>query len=141
MEVGSLALRYLPFLGFLFVGVAVVYDARTRILRPNRAHGLAVLQAVAGGVMAVAAVTALIVSPDLGLTAQTDMSATRIAAIVYLVAAAVAVVTLVVGFVRPADPRPRRGLTLFAFLLDAAALAVGLFLLSSVPSLQEIASL
>jgi hypothetical protein len=136
VEVGSLALRYLPFLGFLFIGVAVVYDARTRLLRPNGAHGVAILQAVAGGVMSIVSVVAIVVSPDLGLLSTTDMSATRIAAIVYLVAAAVGILTLIVGFARPASPHPRRGLTAFAFALDAGALAIGAYLLISVPSLH-----
>ena len=124
MEVGSLALEYVPFLLFVVIAFVVAFEAQVRLGRASRLRPFAALQLLAGVVMVVATVVAIIVSPDVGLFDAGDGPAvtTRSTTGIYLLGALVSFPTLLIGLVVPARPHPRRGLTCFALLLDLVAI-------------------
>lgn len=138
MEIGSLALSYLPFVAMIVVAALVVLDARVRIKRLGDAAWAPPLQLSAGILMAAFALGAVILSPDIGLIESADGrskgGAGGVALLGYVVLAALAVVTLVVGLVRPADPYPRRGLTAVALSLDLVTIAASGWLPEAVAS-------
>lgn len=124
MEVGSLALEYVPFLLFVVIAFVVAFEAQVRLGRASRLRTIAALQLVAGVVMVAATVVAIIVSPDVGLfdAGEDPAVTTRTTTGIYLLSALITFPTLLVGLVVAARPHPRRGLTSFALLLDLVAI-------------------
>ncbi|MFD1712914.1 hypothetical protein ACFSBZ_00370 [Amnibacterium flavum] len=125
MDVGSLALMYVPFLLFMLIGFVVAIDAWIRHSRRSRARWAPGLQLVAGVLMALVAVVAIVVAPDVGLFDDMDsmIITTRSTTQVYLAGAVIAAVTLLTGLAAPANPQPRRGMTTLALVLDLLAIA------------------
>lgn len=125
MEVGSLALRYVPFLAMMGVGLLLALDARVRIKRPGSPHWAPGLQVLLALAVVVIAMVALIVSPDVGLLEATaDRPLFELTILAFAIAAVAAVGTLLVGIARPARPHPRRGLTVLALACVAVGLAL-----------------
>ncbi|BDZ47664.1 hypothetical protein [Naasia aerilata] len=126
MELGALALRYVPFLAMLAVATIVILDARVRVKRPGRARWSAPVQLLLALAMLVLATVAIIVSPEVGLLDAAGRSATTLTGTLFAFAGtgAVALLTLVCGLAWPASPHPRRGLTVWALLVDALAVAM-----------------
>lgn len=129
MELISLALLYVPYLGFLLIAIVVAFDAQVRFVRPNGSRLTSALQVAAGLVMGLAAVGSIAVSPEVGLFGEIDPVPTGVTVTFYAIAAAIGALTMIVGLVRPARPHPRRGLTTIALFLDLAALAICLYYL------------
>lgn len=125
MELGTLALRYVPFLAMLFVAAIVLFDARVRLRRPGRWRVFPPVQLLLAIGMMVLAIVAIVVSPEVGLLEVTSATlqpgAFRGTLSTYVVAGLVAAVTLVAGLAWPARPHPRRGLTIIALVGDVAA--------------------
>jgi hypothetical protein len=126
VELGPLALRYVPFLAMLAVATVVILDARVRVKRPGRARWSAPVQFLLALAMLVLATVAIIVSPEVGLLDAAGRSAATLTGTLYAFAAAgaVALLTLVCGLAWPATPHPRRGLTLWAIVVDTLAVAM-----------------
>ncbi|WP_210478909.1 hypothetical protein [Naasia sp. SYSU D00948] len=125
MDVGTLTLRYVPFLAMLAVAGIVILDARVRVKRPGRARWSAPLQLLLALGMLVLATVAIIVSPEIGLLEATDGDP-PVAALPGTLAAfsamgSGALVTLACGLAWPASPHPRRGLTICAVVVDLLA--------------------
>ncbi len=128
MDVGTLALRYVPFLAMLAVATIVVLDARVRVKRPGRARWSAPLQLLLALGMLVLAMVAIVVSPEVGLVEAAEggaslgtLSGTLTA---FSGAGALALVTLLCGLAWPATPHPRRGLTACAVVVDLLAVVM-----------------
>ncbi|HEY8589934.1 MAG TPA: hypothetical protein VIL55_10320 [Naasia sp.] len=125
MDVGSLTLRYVPFLAMMGVALLVVLDARVRLKRPGGARWASALQLLLSLVMLVTAMVAIIVSPDVGLLdAAADRPTLETTVLAFAVVAVIALSTLLAGLAWPARPHPRRGLTVVALVADAAAIVL-----------------
>jgi hypothetical protein len=125
VELGTLALRYVPFLAMLFVAAIVLFDARVRLRRPGRGRLFPPVQLLLAIGMMVLATVAIVVSPEVGLLEVTSATlqpgAFHGTLSTYVIAGLVAAVTLVAGLAWPARPHPRRGLTIIALVADVAA--------------------
>ncbi len=134
VDLGTLALRYVPFLAMLAVASVLLLDARVRVKRPGRARWSAPLQLLLALGMLVLSTVAIIVSPDVGLLEAAE-GRSPVATLPGTLAAfsatgAAALVTLLCGLAWPASPRPRRGLTSCAVVVDVlAVLVTGMHLL------------
>jgi hypothetical protein len=128
VDVGTLALRYVPFLAMLAVAMIVVLDARVRVKRPGRMSWSAPVQLLLALGMLVLAMVAIIVSPEIGLleSAQATAAAGTLAGTLSAFAGAgtLALVTLLCGLVWPATPHPRRELTACAAVVDLLAVVM-----------------
>ncbi len=128
MDVGTLALRYVPFLAMLAVATIVVLDARVRVKRPGRARWSAPLQLLLALGMLVLAMVAIVVSPEVGLVEAAEGSASlgtlSGTLTAFSGAGALALVTLFCGLAWPATPHPRRGLTACAVVVDLLAVVM-----------------
>ncbi len=126
MDLGTLALRYVPFLAMLAVAGVVILDARVRVKRPGRARWSAPLQLLLALGMLVLAMLAIIVSPEVGLLDPTDGAVAALPGTLaaFAVTGAAALVTLACGLVWPASPHPRRGLTTCAVVVDLLAVVM-----------------
>ena len=129
MDVGTLALRYVPFLAMLAVASIVVLDARVRVKRPGRARWSAPVQLLLALGMLVLAMVAIIVSPDVGLLESASEASSLLGTMSGTLAAfagagALALGTLLCGLLWPATPHPRRGLTACAVIVDLLAVVM-----------------
>jgi len=124
MRLSSLALRYVPFLLFMLIGLVVAFDARIRLRRPVGSRWVPITQLVLGLAQALCCVVAITIAPDVGLFDPGALPlSTSTTTAVYLAAGLLAIPTLVAGLIRPADPDPRRGFTVLALVLDVVATA------------------
>ena len=129
MDVGTLALRYVPFLAMLAVASIVVLDARVRVKRPGRARWSAPVQLLLALGMLVLAMVAIIVSPDVGLLESASGASSTLGTlsgtlVAFAGAGALALGTLLCGLLWPATPHPRRGLTACAVIVDLLAVVM-----------------
>ncbi len=125
MDLGTLALRYVPFLAMLAVASVLLLDARVRLKRPGRARWSAPLQLLLALGMLVLSTVAIMVSRYVVLLEATD-GRPPVATLPGTLAAfsatgGAALVTLLCGLAWPASPRPRRGLTGCAVVADVVA--------------------
>lgn len=132
MEIGQLALRYLPFVAMIAVAGSVLLDARVRTKRPGRAAWAGPTELTVAVLMGLLAVGVVVLSPALGLweagaaaPAVTSGAAAGVAAGCYLILATIALGLLLLGLAAPAQPHPRRGLTAGALVLDGALVLAG----------------
>jgi hypothetical protein len=128
VELGSLALRYVPFLAMFAIGLLVTLDARVRVKRPGRMRWLAPVQLLLAIGMVVLAIVAIVVSPEIGLLEATGAGKTPPALTAtlaaFIAAGGLGLLTLAGGLAWPARPHPRRGLTSIALLLDGLGMVV-----------------
>jgi drug/metabolite transporter (DMT)-like permease len=126
VELGPLALRYVPFIALLGAATVVTLDARVRVKRPGRARWSAPMQLLLALAMLVLATVAIVVSPEVGLVGAAERSAATLGGTLcaFAAAGAFALLTLLCGLAWPATPHPRRGLTLWALVVDALAVAM-----------------